>query len=146
MSYIRFVLSHGSASPRNPGFWTSAAELLCMCGAAMVAAGMERAKYPGSQIRDGRETFFAKAGGLLYALPLIVFGVQRLMYGKFVATLVPAWIPARLFWAYFVGIAFFASASLIFKVKCLYGASLLGLMFFMWVVIVHAPRIVLAMQ
>jgi len=69
------------------------------------------------------------------------------MYGQFVSTLVPAWIPARLFWAYFVGVAFFAaSASLTLNIKGSLAAALLGLMFFTWVVILHAPRIVSAMH
>lgn len=81
----------------------------------------------------------------MYALPLIVFGIQHFMYARFVATLVPAWIPARLFWNYFVGAAFFtASISLMVKIKAFLAAALLGLMFFLWVVIVHAPRIALA--
>lgn len=133
-----------AANIRNPGNWTSGAELLCMCGAALVAAGIE----PRRSARDQaglRKAPFAEVGRILYALSLIVFGIQHFMYARFVATLVPAWIPARLFWAYFVGTAFFAaSISLMAKIKAFLAAALLGLMFFLWVVIVHAPRIALA--
>ncbi|HKR96671.1 MAG TPA: hypothetical protein VJW55_14945 [Candidatus Angelobacter sp.] len=134
-----------AANIRNPGNWTSGAELLCMCGAALVAAGMEPRGSTSTPTVGPRKAPFAEVGRILYALPLIVFGIQHFMYARFVATLVPAWIPARLFWAYFVGAAFFAaSISLMAKIKAFLGASLLGLMFFLWVVIVHAPRIALA--
>ena len=51
-----------------------------------------------------------QVGRILFAIGLVVFGVQHLMYGAFVATLVPVWIPFRLFWAYFVGVAFISAA------------------------------------
>ena len=55
----------------------------------------------------------------------------------------PAWIPARLFWAYFVGAAFIAAgASIVTKVKARLAASLLGIMFAIWVLILHLPRVV----
>ncbi|HLK53171.1 MAG TPA: hypothetical protein VKU42_06930, partial [Candidatus Angelobacter sp.] len=133
-----------AGSPRNPGFWTSAAELVCLAGAAFVAAGIAPAQDKQLQISDQSRSLI-NTGRVLYALPLIVFAVQHFMYAQFVATLVPAWIPARLFWACFVGAAFIAaSLSIIFKIKSSLAASLLGLMFFLWVVIVHAPRIALA--
>lgn len=59
------------------------------------------------------------------------------------------WFPRGFLPAYsgpiFVGAAFFASSiSLLAKIKAFLAAALLGLMFFLWVVIVHAPRIALA--
>src|SRR2546425_9204122 len=81
-------------------------------------------------------------GRIFVAISLVVFGVQHFIYGGFVATLVPAWIPGRLFWAYFVGVAFFAAASSIATRKSAgLAATLLGLMFFSWVFVVHLPRV-----
>ena len=134
-----------AANIRNPGNWTSGADLLCMCGAALVVAGMEPRGSTSIPAASLRKAPFAEVGRILYALPLIVFGIQHFMYARFIATLIPAWIPARLSWAYFVGAAFFAaSISLMAKIKAFLAAALLGLMFFLWVVIVHAPRIALA--
>jgi hypothetical protein len=68
--------------------------------------------------------------------------VQHLMYGHFVATLIPVWMPGRLFWAYFIGVAFVAAALAIASGKLARLAStLLGTMFFLWVVMLHAPRV-----
>jgi uncharacterized membrane protein YphA (DoxX/SURF4 family) len=140
---IAIYLPRIVGSPRNPGFWTSAAELLCLAGAAFVAAGMA-SQGPEAKTSEQSRALI-NTGRFLYALPLVVFAAQHFMYAQFVATLVPAWIPARLFWACFVGAAFIAaSLSIIFKIKNSLAAVLLGLMFFLWVVIVHAPRIALA--
>lgn len=75
---------------------------------------------------------------------LVVVGVQHFLYAAFIATLIPAWIPWRLFWAYFVGVAFFAAAVgiLIEKLKRPAG-TLLGVMFLVFVVTTHLPRIVM---
>jgi uncharacterized membrane protein len=76
---------------------------------------------------------------------LVVVGVQHFMYARFVATLVPAWIPWRLFWAYFVGTAFLAAAiSVVSRVMGSLAALLLGIMFVLFFVTVHVPRVIAA--
>lgn len=81
-------------------------------------------------------------GRLLFAVPLLVFAVQHFLYAAFIATLIPAWIPARLFWAYFVGCTFLAaSVSIASAWRGRLGATFLGAMFGIWVVILHAPRV-----
>jgi uncharacterized membrane protein len=42
-------------------------------------------------------------GAVLLAIFLIVCGIQHFWYSPFVVTLVPAWLPARMFWTYFTG-------------------------------------------
>ena len=115
------------ANIHDPGPWTSGSELLALCGAALVLAGVK------------------KLGRILFAASLVVFGVQHFLYARFIATLVPAWIPAGLFWAYFVGVAFLCAAISIAAQKLArFSAILLGLMFFLWVLIVHVPRVAAA--
>jgi len=81
-------------------------------------------------------------GRIFIAIALVVFGVQHSMYGAFVAGLVPAWMPGRLFWAYFVGAAFFAAAAgILYQRLARPAATLLGVMFFLFVVLLHIPRI-----
>lgn len=82
-------------------------------------------------------------GRIFVALSLIVFGVQHFIYGGFVAGLVPAWMPGRLFWAYFVGVAFFAAAlGILIPILARPAATMLGVMFFLFVLLLHIPRIV----
>jgi uncharacterized membrane protein len=113
------------ANIHDPGPWTSGFEILAMCGAALVIAGTA-----------------SELGRLLFASLLVVVGTQHFLYARFVATLVPAWIPARLFWAVFVGVAFFGAAlAMMTKKSMSLATTLLGLMFFLWVSIVHLPRV-----
>jgi len=135
------------ATPRNPGPWTSGFELLALGGASLVLTAMfsDRHAYTGKFDRSIANLFLA--GRLLFAIGLVVFGVQHLMYGAFVATLVPAWIPFQLFWAYFVGVAFIAAALAIVSGKLApLAATLLGTMFFLWVVMLHVPRVASALH
>src|SRR5436309_12097549 len=82
-------------------------------------------------------------GRIFVAISLVVFGVQHFIYGGFVATLVPAFMPGRLFWAYFVGVAFFAAAAgILYEKMARPAATMLGVMFFLFVVLLHIPRIV----
>ncbi len=82
-------------------------------------------------------------GRIFVAISLVVFGIQHFIYGGFVATLVPAFMPGRLFWAYFVGVAFVAAAiSLLVEMLARPAATMLGVMFFLFVVLLHIPRIV----
>jgi len=82
-------------------------------------------------------------GRVFVAISLVVFGVQHFMFGVFWEGLVPAWMPGRLFWAYFVGVAFFAAAAgLLIKIMARPAATMLGVMFFLFIVLLHIPRIV----
>lgn len=82
-------------------------------------------------------------GRILVAVSLVVFGVQHFIYGGFVATLVPAFMPGRLFWAYFVGVAFVAAAiGILTRMLARPAATMLGVMFFLFVLLLHIPRII----
>jgi hypothetical protein len=128
-----------AAGIHNPAPWTSTAELVCIGGAAFILAGT---------LSENRSSFAQRAitvGGLLFSLPLFVFAVQHFLYADFIAALIPGWIPARLFWAYFVGVAFLGAAiSIVSGLRRWLGAALLGTMFLIWVVILHAPRVAAA--
>ncbi len=81
-------------------------------------------------------------GRIFIAISLVVFGIQHFLYANFLATLVPAWVPGRLFWAYFVGVAFVAAAIGAVVPKMTRPAGiLLGILFFLFVVTLHIPRI-----
>jgi uncharacterized membrane protein len=84
-----------------------------------------------------------KTGRGFFALSLIIFGIQHFMYGEYIATLIPSWIPAHIFWAYFVGVVFISVAlSIIINKKTFLAATLLGFMFFLWELSVHIPRVI----
>jgi uncharacterized membrane protein len=81
-------------------------------------------------------------GRIFIAVSLVVFAIQHFLYANFVATLVPGWMPGRLFWAYFVGVAFVAAAIGAVVPRMTRPAGiLLGILFFLFVVTLHIPRI-----
>jgi uncharacterized membrane protein len=142
LMYVLFLYLPGMATDlTSPGPWTSSTELLAMCGAAFALAGTRRGQVV-PRPWTGMSDRLANAGRHLFAFPLAVFGVQHFMYSRFVATLVPAWIPWRWFWACFVGAAFIAaSIGIATRVQARVAATLMGAMFFLFVVLVHLPRV-----
>jgi uncharacterized membrane protein YphA (DoxX/SURF4 family) len=79
-------------------------------------------------------------GPLLYAAPLAAFGTEHFTLTEIIASLVPAWIPWHLFWAYFVGACFIAAAlSVVTRIQARLSASLLALTFFLFVVLMDVP-------
>ena len=139
----------------DPGPWTSilgigsalaaAGELLAMSGVAWVLAGGRMENRPGFLAGDMERT--ARLGRVLFAGPLVVFGIQHFLYPGFLATLIPSWIPWHLFWEDVVGAAFIAAATGIATNKAArLAALLLGMMFGLFVLVLHVPRVVAAVR
>jgi uncharacterized membrane protein YphA (DoxX/SURF4 family) len=79
-------------------------------------------------------------GPLFYAAPLAAFGTEHFTLNDIIASLIPAWIPWHVFWAYFVGSCFIAAAlSLVTGIQARLSASLLGLTFFLFVALMDIP-------
>jgi uncharacterized membrane protein len=95
----------------------------------------------------GRELWTARGldkadplGRIALAVPIAVFGADHLTQAQAIAKMVPAWMPGKLFWAYFVGVALFAAAlSFISRVWIRLSATLLGIMFFCFVAMMDLP-------
>jgi uncharacterized membrane protein len=74
------------------------------------------------------------------AAPLAVFAGEHLAGARFLMAGVPSWMPARLFWAYFVGFALLAAALSLSVKKCVrLSAPLLAAMFFLFVLMMDIP-------
>ncbi|HEX3768175.1 MAG TPA: hypothetical protein VHT72_07340 [Puia sp.] len=122
---------------RNPNPWTVSAEDLSLASGAIIISGYA--------LNPTGKSVLARYGRIFFAVSLIVFAVQHFMYADFIGTLVPAWIPFKLFWAYFIGVAFsLASISLLTNIKTRLASSLLGFMFLFWVIFLHLPRVAAA--
>jgi uncharacterized membrane protein len=122
-------------------------EALALCGAAFMLAG----DFPAAKASEPFHAFIAEKlvpfGRWLFGISLVVFGVQHFMYGPFVASLIPGWIPEHLFFAYFTGAGFIAAGiAIAAKVLARLGAMLLGVMFLFWALFLHAPRIAMKLH
>jgi uncharacterized membrane protein YphA (DoxX/SURF4 family) len=79
-------------------------------------------------------------GPVCYAAPVAAFGAEHFTRAQGVASIVPAWIPWHLFWAYLLGACFIAAAvSLVTGIQTRLAASLLALTFFLFVVLMDIP-------
>jgi uncharacterized membrane protein YphA (DoxX/SURF4 family)/uncharacterized membrane protein len=79
-------------------------------------------------------------GPLFYAAPLAAFGTEHFTLTPEIASLIPAWIPWHMFWAYFVGTCFIAATlSIVTRIETRLAASLLALNFFLFVVLMDIP-------
>jgi uncharacterized membrane protein len=144
--YLLFHLPNEIVNAKNPASWTAAFELIALCGGAFILARIQPANHPGEKWNVTVVNLHASAV-YLFASAFIVIGIQHLLYADFISMLVPPWIPFKLFWAYIVGVAFFAfAASLIIGIKIRIAGTLSGIMFLSWVLILHGPRVVSSPQ
>jgi uncharacterized membrane protein len=81
-------------------------------------------------------------GPVFLAVPVAVFGAEHFVFSAIVAGMVPGWIPGHLFWALFVGACLIAAAlSISVRKYAGLAALLLGVMIFLFVVLIHIPGI-----
>jgi uncharacterized membrane protein len=109
--------------------WTNPLKTLQLLGGAILIAGP----------RAGR--FVRWLPPLLLGVFLAVCGMQHFVYANFVATLIPSWIPAHMFWTYVAGVALIAGGVGIMIPKTLHwAATMSGIMVLLWVLLLHIPR------
>lgn len=128
LSPLLYFITNGNA-------WTRAFESLAMAAAAAMVAGQHwRGAF-------GRGSVLAAR--IAFGLSLVVFGALHFIYLEFVATLVPAWIPARVFWAGFVGACFLAAGfAIVTGIKARLAAVWTGAMFAGFTFLLHIPLVV----
>lgn len=79
-------------------------------------------------------------GPVFYAAPIAAFGTEHLSVAESISAGVPSWMPWHMFWTYLVGVCLItAGLSLVTGIQTRLAASLLGLMFFLFVVLIDVP-------
>ncbi|MDO6433856.1 hypothetical protein Q4E93_24835 [Flavitalea sp. BT771] len=85
-----------------------------------------------------RTTYLLPLASLLFGIPWIIFGIQHFLYADFVRGLVPAYMPARIFWVYLTCVAMIAAGiSFILRRQVRLAAFLLGCMLLLFILMVH---------
>jgi uncharacterized membrane protein len=115
-------------------FWMSFAGVVFLI-AGMIAARRE------VKAAAGLDKWIA-LGNVFVAAPLATFGAEHLSMPRVLMEGVPAWMPWRLFWAYFVGVCLILAAiSLTVKKYVPLTTALLAVMFFGFVAMIHLPNV-----
>jgi uncharacterized membrane protein len=124
-------------NPGILGFWGNEFKILTLAGGAWIAAGsliQQRA-----EVRSADKLM--SIGRYFLPITVTVFGFEHFLYTDFVATLVPAWIPWHNFWTYFAAVALMvAGIAMIVNIKARLASLMLGIMIFIWFLILHIPR------
>lgn len=91
----------------------------------------------------GRRQLLA-VGPAFVASALAAFGMEHFVAARSIMPAVPSWMPGRLFWIYFVGIALLAAALSLALQRCVrLTATLLGTMFLLFVLLIHLRNAVI---
>lgn len=132
---LPFIFASGPAHLYN---WINPIKEFALSGGAFVVAS--------SFVLHGSGPVFLEKlmpwGKCFFAIMLIVFGASHFVYPDFTKMLVPTWVPgSSLFWTYFSATALIMSGiAIMINVQRTQAANLLGLMLFLWVVMLHIPR------
>jgi len=131
-------LQHTNYVLHDGGGRTLFLEALSLASAALVLHGLSAGRAAKLTLMPGR---------IFFAFTMIVFGAQHFMYPRFIATIVPAWIPAHNFWVLFTGVALIvAGAAIATTIADKVAGFCLFALFFLWLVLLHAPRIIHALH
>jgi uncharacterized membrane protein len=77
---------------------------------------------------------------LCFAIPLAAFGALHLSAAKSMLEMVPSYMPWRMFWVYFVGVALIAaSLSIATRIQVRWSGLLLGVMMLLFVAMLYVP-------
>jgi uncharacterized membrane protein YphA (DoxX/SURF4 family) len=116
---------------RSP-WWIRTFESVVFVSAALTLAGLQS---------DPVRTRWLRGARIAFGVSLPVFGALHLIYPANVASLVPPWFPAPMFWAYFTGIAQIgAGLGIAVGVKSRLASILAGVMYGSWALTLHIPR------
>ncbi|HEY1904368.1 MAG TPA: hypothetical protein VGG56_18205 [Terracidiphilus sp.] len=131
------------AAPLDVGIRTTAFETLTMCSAAWILAASLPTGDEGLGRWNGVMNGVLRSAKYLFAISMIVFGVDHYFVFNLIVSLIPHWLPGGgWLWTHITAIAFVA-AGLSIAVGWLdrLAATMLGIMFLLWFLMLHGPRI-----
>ncbi|HEY4337268.1 MAG TPA: hypothetical protein VGM89_15260 [Puia sp.] len=126
---------------KNPTLWTPPFEALMLSSGGFIVAAYLINTSAGDPRWIKPLNVLGTLGQYLFAVGLVVFAVLHIKYNDYIQTLIPAWMPGHVFLSYVVIAAFILSAFSFFTgLKLTLASGLLGVMFLLWVLLLHAPR------
>jgi len=122
-------------TPMLAAFFVMSRTVVSMCSAGILLSLIALWAAKTDMTRAHGLDKIVALSNLCFAIPLAVFGALHLSGVEFVLPVVPSYMPWRLFWAYFVGVALLAaSLSIATKVQVRWSGLLFGIMMLLFVV------------
>lgn len=116
--------------------WLAPAETLAVAASAWTLYWLSAAE-------SGFRTTAIRLGVNFFALMAPIFGVAHFVYIEFTASMIPAWIPWHVFWAWLTGAGHVAAGvAILLGIAPRIAATLLAVMFSGFVLLLHAPRVI----
>jgi len=129
------------SEPLSIGAWYPFCEALtALVGASVLYAMLRRtSRRPGMPIvSDGA----VRAAQVLFGLTCVFYGCSHFVYPDYTATLVPAWLPGRVAFAYFTGLGHVAAGlAIIFGIVARLAAVLEAIMMSLFGLLVWIPSL-----
>jgi uncharacterized membrane protein len=139
---LALQVPQAAVKPFDIGIRTGVLEPLALAGAAFTLALTLAPDRIYLQPWAGILDRLLRTGRYLFALSCIIFGIDHFPILRFIASLIPPWFPGGMFWAVFTGAAFIAAGiSMAVRRMDRWGGGLLGLMFLIWFLFLHLPRV-----
>ena len=144
---LMFEVSAVITSPMSVGVRTVFFEALSLGASALMLAGVLCAGGDHSRRAGGVVNKLIASGPYLLGISAVVFGIDHFLVLGFIASLVPAWLPGHMFWAYLTGAAFIvAGICMVTRWMDELASFWLGMMFVLWFLVLHSPRVVAAVR
>jgi uncharacterized membrane protein YphA (DoxX/SURF4 family) len=137
-------ISRVAANPWDVGVRTCAFETLILGCSALILAGTLRSDEKAIRPWERAVNSLIFSARYLFAGSAIVFGLDHYLVFGLIVSLVPHWIPGGgWFWANLTAMAFIAAGlSIATGWFDKWAAAMMGLMFLLWFLVLHAPRVV----
>ncbi len=131
------------SDPTNEGMWCGFGETLLLVSGGwvlFVSSSIAEARGWAAPARGGK---LLKAGRIMFGAALPLIGLSHFVYAAGTVSMIPAWIPGRLFFAYLTGAGHVAAGVGIFLgILAGLAAALEATMITLFVVLLHLPGVV----
>ena len=130
------------ARPLSVGTWVGAGEILSFAGTSAVLAAAAPHESHLTARWNACLQRHAAPGRIGFALALPLFGAVHFLYTDFLAGMIPAWIAGAVAWVQVTGAARIAAGIALFvPALARAAATLIGLMYGAWLLLLHLPRL-----
>jgi len=142
--FLFSVLRH---IPHFMNDWLNAYKSMALFGGALIIARSffkeDNNGIPGPGLNGRLHKSFVAIGTILLTVFFIACGYAHFKFAEFVKNFIPAYIPFRVFWAYFCGVCLLAGGiGILIPFVRKWAALLSGIMIAGWFILLHIPRFI----